>query len=139
MKGIITAIIMCITTIPAMAEPVETTLKDYAFDFSSVGYEISFFANTRYFSDPMNPFDYFKVSADGYTMKAKADGLSRNGLKSFIAYFNDNCKFRFAARHKCSIRISGEVKIDEDFRMLISAKKIDFLNKETHEIIKTFE
>lgn len=139
MKGIITAIIMCITTIPAMAEPVETTMKDYAFDFSSVGYEISFFANTRYISDPMNANDYFSVSADGYTMEANADGLSRNGLKSFIAYFNDNCKFRFAARHKCSIRISGEVKVDENFHMLIWAKKIDFLDNETNEVIKTFE
>lgn len=139
MKGIIVAFIMCITTIPAMAEPVETTMKDYAFDFSSVGYEISFFAEAKYMTDPMNTNDYFNVSADGYSLKAKADGLSRKGRKSFIAYFNDNCEENFIDEIICSIRISGEVALDENFCMVISSKRIDILNKKTKEITKTFE
>ena len=139
MKEILTAVLICVSTIPAMAERVETSLKDYAFDFSSVGYEISFFANTHYISDPMNTNDYFRVSADGYSLKAKVDGLSRKGRKSFIAYFNENCKFDFINESKCLIKISGEVTLDEEFCMHLSAKKINFLNPKTNETIKTFE
>ena len=42
------------------AKPFPTTLKDYAYDFSAIGYEIIFPATSGYF-DAMNAGDYFNA------------------------------------------------------------------------------
>ena len=52
------------------ARTVSTTLKDYAYDFSTIGYEISFPASSGYYSS-MNAGDYFNAKDDGYTKKSK--------------------------------------------------------------------
>ena len=119
------------------AEPVETTLNDYAFDFASIGYEIKFAGKTSYFSDELSANDYFDVRADGYTLRARADKLSRIGRKNFISYFNKNC--RLFSRSECIIILSGEVELDENFRMIIWATSIEVYDRKTDSIIETFK
>ncbi len=139
MKRLILAIFLTITASLAIAEPTKTTLKDYAFDFASIGYEITFLAETSYFSDPMTSNDYFKVSADGYSIKARADKLTRKGRKTFTSYFNENCKLDFSSRSTCHIVLSGEIELDENFGMIIWATKIEFLDKKSKAVIKIFK
>ena len=133
------ALASMVFTSSVAAEPAKTTLKDYAFDFTEIGYEIAFSGETRYLSRPMTSNDYFEVSADGYSLKARADRLSRKGRKMFAEYFNANCKLSFGSDDKCVVMLSGEVELDDKFQMLIWANKVDFIDPKTGSVITAFE
>ena len=119
------------------AEPVDTTLKDYAFDFASIGHEIRFIGTTSYFMDELSANDYFNVRAEGYTIEARADKLSRTGRRKFIGYFNENCKTTFSGG-ECIIILSGEVELDENFKMIIWATVVEVYNQETKSVTAVF-
>ena len=77
------------------ATPIKTTLENYAYDFPSIGYDISFPASSSYFI-PMSADDYFNATDGGYTLEVRIDGLSRNARKDFVSYYNDNCELSFS-------------------------------------------
>jgi hypothetical protein len=119
------------------AKPISTTLQDYAYDFSTIGYEIIFPAISGYF-DAMNAGDYFHAKDKGYTIKVRIEGLSRNSRRDFVSYYNENCKNDFM-NDTCPMAVSGEVELDESMGMVLTAKKIDFYNSDRTTIIKSFE
>ena len=80
------------------ARTVSTTLKDYAYDFSTIGYEISFPASSGYYSS-MNAGDYFNAKDDGYTIKVRIEGLSRNNRRDFVSYYNRIVKLTIYKKH----------------------------------------
>tara|TARA_Y100000814_G_scaffold121400_1_gene86990 strand:- start:511 stop:921 length:411 start_codon:yes stop_codon:yes gene_type:complete len=118
-------------------KPTPTTLEDYAYDFSTIGYEIVFPATSGYF-DAMNAGDYFNAKDKGYTIKVRIESLSRNSRREFVSYYNENCKYDFM-NDTCPITVSGEVELDESMGMILTAKKIDFYDSERTTIIKSFE
>jgi len=119
------------------AKPFPTTLKDYAYDFSAIGYEIIFPATSGYF-DTMNAGDYFNAKDKGYTIKVRIESLSRNSRREFVSFYNENCKYDFM-QDTCPMVISGEVELDESMSMVLTAKKIDFYNSDRSKVIKSFE
>lgn len=130
--------ILSLLPVTAFAEPVNTTLEEYAFDFSSIGYEITFPATTAYFLDPMTGNDYFTVSSNGYSLEARIDKLSRKGRKEFTEFFNLNCKNDFSTP-KCDIELTGEVELDDKYKMIIWASKVDFLNNRDKSLLQSFK
>ncbi len=127
---------ICIFTF-LFSKPIPTTLEDYAYDFSLVGYEIEFPATSGYFS-AMNAGDYFKAYDKGYSIKVRIERLSRNSRKDFISYYNENCKDDFV-NDVCPMIVFGEVELDKSMSMILSAKKINFQNSDRSKIIKSFE
>ena len=119
------------------ARTVSTTLKDYAYDFSAIGYEISFPASSGYYSS-MNAGDYFNAKHDGYTIKVRIEGLSRNNRREFVSYYNENCKVAYT-KETCPMAVEGEVELDDSMSMILTAKKIDFYNPDRSKIIKSFD
>ena len=119
------------------AKPISTTLQDYAYDFSTIGYEITIPAISGYF-DAMNAGDYFNAKDKGYTIKVRIESLSRNSRREFVSYYNENCKYDFM-NDTCPMMVSGEVELDESMAMVLTAKKIDFYNSDRTKIIKSFE
>ena len=120
------------------AEPVETTLKDYAYDFSSIGYEISFPASSEYF-DPMNAGDYFNAKHAGYTIKVRIEGLNRNNRRDFVSHYNENCKYGYSSNEICPMVLTGEIELNENMKMILTAKKIDFYTSDRTKLIKSFD
>ena len=119
------------------ARTVSTTLKDYAYDFSTIGYEISFPASSGYYSS-MNAGDYFNAKDGGYTIKVRIEGLSRNNRRDFVSYYNENCKVDYS-QETCPMIVEGEVELDDSMTMILTAKKINFYNLDRTKIIKSFD
>ena len=97
---------ICIFTF-LFSKPIPTTLEDYAYDFSLIGYEIEFPATSGYFS-AMNAGDYFKAYDKGYSIKVRIERLSRNSRKDFISFYNENCKDDFV-NDVCPMIVSGAI------------------------------
>ena len=91
------------------AKITKTTLEDYAYDFSNIGYEISFSASSSYFI-PMTADDYFNATDGGYTLKVYIDGLSRKSRKDFVPYYNKECELSFDGT-ECQLFIEGEIEL----------------------------
>lgn len=119
------------------ANPIKTTLENYAYDFSSIGYEISFPASSSYFI-PMSADDYFNATDGGYTLEVRIDGLSRKARKDFVSYYNDNCELTFSGE-ECQLLLEGEIELTSTMSMILKAKKIDFLSSDKSKTIKSFE
>ena len=137
-KNKILFLIMFIISISILSSrTVATTLKDYAYDFSTIGYEISFPASSGYYSS-MNAGDYFNAKDDGYTIKVRIEGLSRNNRRDFVSYYNENCKVDYT-QETCPMIVEGEVELDDSMSMILTAKKIDFYNSDRTKIIKSFD
>ena len=127
---------ICVFTF-LFSKPIPTTLEDYAYDFSLVGYEIEFPATSGYFS-AMNAGDYFKAYDKGYSIKVRIEKLSRSSRRDFISFYNEICKDDFV-NDVCPMIVSGEVELDKSMSMILSAKKINFQNSDRSKIIKSFE
>ncbi len=121
----------------AIAAPVNVTLSDYAFDFTAVGYEISVTGLSSYF-EPLNAGDYFSLRDGAYTMKTVIGGLSRKNKKTFINYYNKNCKESFIGSD-CHIRVTGEVALDDNMKMFLTADEIKVYSKDFKEVLAVFE
>ncbi len=119
------------------ADPIKTTLENYAYDFASIGYEISFPASSSYFI-PMSADDYFNATDGGYTLEVRIDGLSRKARKDFVSYYNDNCELTFSGE-ECQLLLEGEIELTATMSMILKAKKIDFLSSDKSNVIKSFE
>ena len=119
------------------SESIKTTLENYAYDFPSIGYDISFPASSSYFI-PMSADDYFNATDGGYTLEVRIDGLSRNARKDFVSYYNDNCELSFSGE-ECQLILEGEIELTATMSMILKAKKIDFLSSDKSNIIKSFE
>tara|TARA_Y100000739_G_C20278052_1_gene315331 strand:+ start:139 stop:552 length:414 start_codon:yes stop_codon:yes gene_type:complete len=130
-------ILIIFSTSILYARTFTTTLKDYAYDFSTIGYEISFPASSGYYSS-MNAGDYFNAKDDGYTIKVRIEGLSRNNRRDFVSYYNENCKVDYT-QETCPMIVEGEVELDDSMSMILTAKKIDFYNSDRTKIIKSFD
>ena len=118
------------------SKSVSTTLENYAYDFSIIGYDIKFPATSEYY-EPMNAGDYFRAKDKGYTIKVRIETLSRNSRKEFVSYYNQNCKYDMD--ETCRMIIAGEVELNESMEMMLSAKRIYFQNKDRTRFIKSFE
>ena len=119
------------------AKPVSTTLQDYAYDFSTIGYEIAFPASSSYFI-PMTADDYFNATDGSYTLEVRIDGLSRKARKDFVTYYNENCELSFSDK-ECQLYLEGEIELTGTMSMILKAKKIDFLSSDRSQTIKVFE
>ena len=119
------------------AAPVKTTLENYAYDFPSIGYEISFTASSSYFV-PMSADDYFNATDGGYILEVRIDGLSRKARKDFVSYYNDNCEMSFSGE-ECQLLIEGEIELTSMMSMILKAEKIDFLSSDKSKTIKSFK
>lgn len=119
------------------AELVQTTLEDYAYDFASIGHEISFFATSAYFI-PMSADDYFNASYGGYTLEVRINALSRKAKKDFVPYYNKNCETTFSG-DDCKIFLEGEIELNSSMKMILKAKKINFLSPDGSKIITSFK
>ena len=128
--------IISISTISS--KTVSTTLKDYAYDFSTIGYEISFPAQSSSYSI-LSAGDYFRAKYDGYSMKVRIETLSRNSKRDFVTYYNENCKSDYSKDEICPMIVEGEVELDDDMQMVLIAKKIDFYNYDRTKVIKSFD
>ena len=116
-------ILLVIYTIPALSEPVFTSLQDYAFDFPKYGYEIAVTGETSNFTDNLTADDYITINDNGYNMKTLIDRMDRKDRQQFISFFNKNC---IGFRERCTITASGEIELDDNMRMIfrISTAKI---------------
>mgnify|MGYP006192948999 CR=1 FL=1 len=119
------------------SETVPTNLKDYAYDFPSIGYDISFPATSSYYSE-LKAGDSFKGENEGYKIIVRIENLSRNNRREFISYYNKNCKDDYS-NDICPMIIEGEVELDESMSMILTAKKINFYNSARKTIIKSFD
>ena len=119
------------------SSPVKTTLENYAYDFPSIGYEISFTASSSYFV-PMSADDYFNATDGGYILEVRIDGLSRKARKDFVSYYNDNCEMSFSGE-ECQLLIEGEIELTSMMSMILKAEKIDFLSSDKSKTIKSFK
>ena len=117
---------------------VPTNLKDYAYDFPSIGYDISFPATSSYYSE-LKAGDSFKGENEGYKIIVRIENLSRNNRREFISYYNKNCKSDYSSNNICPMIIEGEVELDESMSMILTAKKINFYNSARKTIIKSFD
>jgi hypothetical protein len=139
MKQLIIAIAICMISSLAVAAPKKVTLKDYAYDFTKIGYEISVKGKAHYYSTGMSSNKNFTLLSDGFELRTKVDKLSRRGRKTFIEYYNTQCKKDFGADIRCFLRVAGEIELDKELRMTILASRVDFLSKSTGKVIKTFK
>ena len=66
MKKLFLSVVLMATlfSINSFSFAVETTLQDYAFDFTEIGYNIIFVANVLHFGNS-TPSDTFLVQSDG--------------------------------------------------------------------------
>lgn len=99
------------------AEPTQTTLADYSFNFAEVGFEIAFSGTTRNYTDALTADDYITIRDKGYSMKTLIDNLPRRDRQGFIGFFNENCITGFSGT-PCDIHAKGEVELDEDMQMI---------------------
>ena len=139
MKKIITIKLFTFLFLASLLEaaPVKTTLENYAYDFPSIGYEISFTASSSYFV-PMSSDDYFNATDGGYILEVRIDGLSRKARKDFVSYYNDNCEMSFSGE-ECQLLIEGEIELTSMMSMILKAEKIDFLSSDKSKTIKSFK
>ena len=138
-KIILTLLATCAISSSALAAPVKVTLSNYAFDFTSVGYEISVIGTSYYISDPLDSDDYFSLKDGGYTMETVIGGLSRTNKKSFINYYNENCKYSVGGRHACHLMVTGEVALNDVMKMILTADEIKVCNKDCTEVLAVFD
>ena len=115
---------MLFAIIPAIssADVTNTTLSDYAYDFASIGYEIEV-TGSSYYHNPLNSGDYFRLMEGDYTMETMFDGLSRKARKEFVAFYNKECPHDYGDAD-CHITVTGEVELDEDMKMVLTANAI---------------
>lgn len=137
MKKLFVLFVFLFNSIALLAEPVETTFQDYAFDFTEVGYEIVFVAYVMHFGYS-TPTDSFLVQADGYHVSMKLDQLSRQGKRNFAKYVNRHCKETHAGP-SCTVRVTGEVMLNRDFKITIWAQRISVLEQDRVTVIGTYE
>ena len=100
----------------ALAEPVRVSLADYAFDFTTIGYEIEITGTTANLMESLSSGGHISISDDDYSIKAVVDGLGRRGRKEFIDFFNAHC-IGFTAR--CPITASGEIELGGSMQMVL--------------------
>jgi hypothetical protein len=133
MKNLLTAVALTLTLTAsaAVAAPVATTLSNYAYDFSSVGYEIELTAES-YYHNPLNAGDYFRMIDGEYTMKTLFDGLSRKGRKSFEQFYNAQCEDVSYSSKGCRVTVSGEVELDSSMKMILTANEITVFGIKTN-------
>tara|TARA_Y100001958_G_C21200745_1_gene527427 strand:+ start:327 stop:740 length:414 start_codon:yes stop_codon:yes gene_type:complete len=128
--------LFCIFTL-LNAEPVKTTLEDYAYDYAKIGYEIGFNATSSYFI-PMDSDSYFNANDGTFTIEVRLDGLSRNSKREFVPFYNENCEMKFDGPD-CQLYIEGEIELDSNMKMILKANKINFLTQNDKKISKTFK
>ena len=119
-----------------IAEPVKTTLEDYAYDYAKIGYEIGFNATSSYFI-PMDSDSYFNANDGTFTIEVRLDGLSRNSKREFVPFYNENCEMKFDGLD-CQLYIEGEIELDSNMKMILKANKINFLTQNDKKISKSF-
>ena len=100
----------------ARAEPVSVSLADYAFDFPTVGYEITVTGETRNIHDKLTADDYITINDGGLKLKTLIDRMGRRDRRQFIAFFNAHCIVGFDTG--CAIMASGDIELNEDMRMI---------------------
>lgn len=137
-KIVLTFLVTVAIAHTAVAAPPEVTLPDYAFDFTTVGYEISVTGWSSYFSDPLDAKDYFELKDGGYTMRTVVGRLTRQNKKAFIDYYNKNCKKAFSGRD-CRLMVTGEVALDDQMKMFLTADDIKVCNSDCSEILATYD
>ena len=99
--------------IPAVAEPVEVSLPDYAFNFPAHGYEIIVTGETGDFREKATN-DFIYIRDGGYTIWARTDRLGRADRQKFLEFYNANCE-RAA---KCTIKATGEIELNDEMKMI---------------------
>ena len=102
---------------PAASESPHVSLADYAFDFSTYGYEITVSGVTRNFQDKLTADDYITINDDGYKLKTLIDRMKRKDRQQFISFFNSHCVVGFG-ESGCRITAAGDVELDENMRMI---------------------
>ena len=102
---------------PVASESVEVTLADYAFDFATIGYEITVSGETGNIQDALTADDYISIEADGYTLKTLIDRMNRKDRQQFIRFFNKHCIVGFVGPG-CAITASGDIELDENMKMI---------------------
>ena len=137
-KIILTLLATCAISPSALAAPPEVALSDYAFDFTAVGYEISVTGQSSYFSDQLDAGDYIDLRDGGYTIKTVIDGLSRKNKKKFINFYNKNCKKAFMGT-ACHMKVTGEVALDDNMKMFLTADEIKVCNKGCSEVLAVYD
>ena len=137
MKKLFILIAFLFSSFSLLAEPVETTLQDYAFDFTEIGYDIIFVANVLHFGNS-TPTDTFLVQSDGYNVSMKIDRLSRKGKRDFTKYVNKNCEAG-PGGSSCTVKVSGEVSLNREFKIVIWARTIAFMERDLRTVIGTYE
>ena len=99
-----------------MAEPSKVTLEDYAFNFPTYGFEISFTGTTKNYSDKLTVDDYITIRDNGYSMRSMIDRMGRKDRQSFIQFFNSTCIGILS--NDCDITAAGEIELNEDMKMI---------------------
>jgi len=122
-KQTIAALILSTVGVSA-AEYTKTTLEDYAFDFTSIGYEIEVSGKTSIFSTSADQWIWLRDT--GRKVKVNFSTLSRNGRKQVIDHMNSSCK-GFGVT--CPVTVKGEVEFDEDMQMQIKAFEMSLSSK----------
>ena len=101
----------------------KTTLSNYAYDFTTVGYEITVtgIADTGF--SPLSTGGSFQVVDGDYRITTTINGISRKNRRAFNDYFNANCTFD----KPCDVRIEGEVEMNSNMTMVLTARKVEFI------------
>ena len=105
------------TSLPAVSEPTQVTLADYAFDFPAHGFEIEFSGTTQNLVDKLTADDHITIEDNGYKMRTLIDRMGRKDRQAFIRFFNAGC-IGFMPTDACLITATGEVELDDDMKMI---------------------
>ena len=116
LSGMLLPLLATAFALPAAADPVPVSLADYAFDFPTVGYEITVTGETRNIHDKLTADDYITINDGGLKLKTLIDRMGRGDRRQFIAFFNDHCIVGFDTG--CTITASGDIELNEDMRMI---------------------
>ena len=102
---------------PGAAEPVPVTLPDYAFDFPTVGHEITVTGTAQNLADKLTADDHITITDDGYSLRTLIDRMPRKDRRGFIQFYNQHC-IGFMPTNACPITASGDIELDENMRMI---------------------
>lgn len=102
---------------PAASEPPKVTLADYAFDFPTIGHEITVTGTAQNMMDKLTADDHITITDDGYSLRTLIDRMARKDRRGFIQFYNKHC-IGFGPNAACPITASGDVELDENMRMI---------------------
>ena len=119
MKKLLLSVALAATMGTAVA--VDTTLEDYAYDFVSVGYDITIEGISYHYGYGITAGDVLEVQSGDYTMSTIIDGISRKNRRAFVQFYNENCE------NHCEVRVSGEIALNSEMQMILTARRIAFI------------